>query len=224
MNLIDQLKQKIEGKHIKVVYPEGSDERIVKAAVRLAQDNLADPIILGTKEEVEAILAKHQMNLPDNVEIIDPKTYPDNLFDEMLDSFLKRRAGKNTADQGREWLRNVNNYFGTMLVYMKKADCMVSGAINPTGDTVRPALQLIKTKPSVSRRSRSLTLGKDFGATEIVSERDDAAIEHVMQLTNNVGADAVLECVGAASRNCLCTSWCKNRTRWLTTWIKYGSC
>ncbi|HIX01191.1 MAG TPA: phosphate acetyltransferase [Candidatus Ligilactobacillus excrementigallinarum] len=163
MNLIDQLKQKIEGKHIKVVYPEGSDERIVKAAVRLAQDNLADPIILGTKEEVEAILAKHQMNLPANVEIIDPKTYPDNLFDEMLDSFLKRRAGKNTADQGREWLRNVNNYFGTMLVYMKKADCMVSGAINPTGDTVRPALQLIKTKPSVSRTSGAFIMTRNDG-------------------------------------------------------------
>lgn len=77
----------------------------------------------------------------------------------------------------------------------------------------------------MSHHEDRATLGKDFGATEIVSERDDVAIEHVMQLTNNVGADAVLECVGAdSSSNCLCTSWCKSRTRWLTTWIKYGSC
>lgn len=163
MDLIENLKAKIKGKKIKIVFPEGNDERIVKAAVRLAQDDLSDPIILGTKEQVESILNANQMNLPKNIEIIDPKTYPEEQFNEMLQAFLDRRNGKNTAEQGREWLRNVNNYFGTMLVYMKKADCMVSGASNPTGDTVRPALQIIKTKPGVSKTSGSFIMTRNDG-------------------------------------------------------------
>lgn len=163
MNLIDKLKAKIENKNIKIVFPEGNDERVVKAAVRLAQDNLAYPIILGAVEDVEAILNANDLELPANAEIIDPKKYPEEQFNEMLDSFLDRRAGKNTSDQGREWLRNVNNYFGIMLVYMKEADCMVSGASNPTGDTVRPALQIIKTKPGVSRTSGSFIMTRNGG-------------------------------------------------------------
>ncbi|MGX5377863.1 phosphate acetyltransferase [Ligilactobacillus sp. LYQ135] len=163
MDLIENLKAKIKGKKIKIVFPEGNDERIIKAAVRLAQDDLSDPIILGTKEQVESILNANQMNLPENIEIIDPKTYPEEQFNEMLQAFLDRRNGKNTAEQGREWLRNVNNYFGTMLVYMKKADCMVSGASNPTGDTVRPALQIIKTKPGVSKTSGSFIMTRNDG-------------------------------------------------------------
>lgn len=163
MDLIENLKAKIKGKKIKIVFPEGNDERIVKAAVRLAQDDLSDPIILGTKKQVESILNANQMNLPENIEIIDPKTYPEEQFNEMLQAFLDRRNGKNTAEQGREWLRNVNNYFGTMLVYMKKADCMVSGASNPTGDTVRPALQIIKTKPGVSKTSGSFIMTRNDG-------------------------------------------------------------
>lgn len=163
MDLIENLKAKIKGKKIKIVFPEGNDERIVKAAARLAQDDLSDPIILGTKEQVESILNANQMSLPENIEIIDPKTYPEEQFNEMLQAFLDRRNGKNTAEQGREWLRNVNNYFGTMLVYMKKADCMVSGASNPTGDTVRPALQIIKTKPGVSKTSGSFIMTRNDG-------------------------------------------------------------
>lgn len=163
MDLIENLKAKIKGKKIKIVFPEGNDERIVKAAVRLAQDDLSDPIILGTKEQVESILNANQMNLPENIEIIDPKTYSEEQFNEMLQAFIDRRNGKNTAEQGREWLRNVNNYFGTMLVYMKKADCMVSGASNPTGDTVRPALQIIKTKPGVSKTSGSFIMTRNDG-------------------------------------------------------------
>ena len=163
MDLIENLKQKIKGKGIKVVFPEGSDERIVKAACRLAQDGLADPIILGTEAEVNAVLNASQITLPSNAEVIDPKTYPDDQFDEMLNAFVERRKGKNTPDEGREWLRNVNNYFGIMLVYMHKADCMVSGAISPTGDTVRPALQIIKTKPGVSRTSGSFIMTRNDG-------------------------------------------------------------
>lgn len=163
MSLIDNLKNKIKGKGIRIVFPEGTDQRVVKAACRLAQDDLVHPIILGEKQTVTSILDKNAMSLPSTVEIIDPKTYPVEKFNEMVAAFLERRKGKNTKEQALDWLRNINNYFGTMLVYMKKADGLVSGAINPTGDTVRPALQIIKTKPGISRTSGSFIMTRNNG-------------------------------------------------------------
>lgn len=163
MDLIENLKRKIKDRGIKIVFPEGNDERVVKAACRLAQDDLVNPIILGSEAEIQAILAANQIQQPSNVTIVNPQTYPDDQFEEMLDAFVDRRNGKNTAEEGRQWLRNINNYFGTMMVYMHQADCLVSGASNPTGDTVRPALQIIKTKPGVSRTSGSFIMTRDNG-------------------------------------------------------------
>lgn len=77
----------------------------------------------------------------------------------MVEAFVERRKGKNTKEQAETMLRDVN-YFGTMLVYMDKADGLVSGAIHSTGDTVRPALQIIKTKPGVSRTSGAFVMVK----------------------------------------------------------------
>ena len=94
-----------------------------------------------------------------DIELIDPNTYPEDKFAEMVEAFVERRKGKNTKEQAETMLRDVN-YFGTMLVYMDKADGLVSGAIHSTGDTVRPALQIIKTKPGVSRTSGAFVMVK----------------------------------------------------------------
>lgn len=91
----------------------------------------------------------YRFNL-DGIEILDPKDYAE--FDAMVDAFVERRNGKATEEQAREILTDVN-YFGTMLVYMGKADGLVSGAAHSTADTVRPALQIIKTREGVSRTS-----------------------------------------------------------------------
>lgn len=85
-----------------------------------------------------------------NIEVIDPST--SELKAELVDAFVERRKGKATQEQAEELLGNVN-YFGTMLVYTGKAAGLVSGAAHSTGDTVRPALQVIKTKPGVSKTS-----------------------------------------------------------------------
>ena len=85
-----------------------------------------------------------------NIEVIDPST--SELKSELVDAFVERRKGKATQEQAEELLENVN-YFGTMLVYTGKAAGLVSGAAHSTGDTVRPALQVIKTKPGVSKTS-----------------------------------------------------------------------
>src|SRR5699024_2424017 len=82
--------------------------------------------------------------------ILDPDNY--DAFDEMVEAFVERRSGKATQEDAKEILKDAN-YFGTMLVYMNKADGLVSGAAHSTGDTVRPALQIIKTKEGISKTS-----------------------------------------------------------------------
>lgn len=156
MELFEGLKAKISGKNIKVVFPEGSDARIVGAAVRLASDGLCHPIVLGNREEITRV-ADEKGFMVDRLEIIDPKEYAEK--DAMIDALVERRNGKLTREDAAKWVENVN-YFGTMLTYMGLADAMVSGAIHSTGDTVRPALQIIKTKPGVSRTSGAFIMSK----------------------------------------------------------------
>jgi phosphate acetyltransferase len=141
-NIIDELKGKIIGKSLKIVFPESNDERIVEAAIRLAEEGLVEPILIKTEQEIAPGFDTSKCT------IIDPKNYLG--FEEMVESFVARRKGKATESQARQMLLN-ENYFGTMLVYMNKADGLVSGACHSTGDTVRPALQIIKTKPGISR-------------------------------------------------------------------------
>jgi len=141
-NIILELKQKIAGKGLRIVFPESSDERILEAAIKLCKEELIQPVLIGN---IKDIPAKYDIS---QCEVINPKEYKD--FDKMVKSFVERRKGKNTIEEARKLLIN-ENYFGTMLVYMGKANGLVSGATRSTGETVRPALQIIKTKPGISR-------------------------------------------------------------------------
>ncbi|MCW6653690.1 phosphate acetyltransferase [Aerococcaceae bacterium NML191292] len=149
MAMFKRLASNIEGKGIRIVFPEANDKRVLGAAVRLKVDHLVEPILLGNVEEVRELAAQNSWAI-DNFTIIDPENY--DAFDEMVTAFVERRKGKSTVEQAQSLLKDVS-YFGTMLVYMGLADGLVSGAIHSTGDTVRPALQIIKTKPGVSRTS-----------------------------------------------------------------------
>lgn len=149
MDLFESLKQKVSGKGMRIVFPEATDARILNAVVRLHSEGLVVPILIGNQAEVHKAAENYRFNL-DGIEILDPKDYAE--FDAMVDAFVERRNGKATEEQAREILTDVN-YFGTMLVYMGKADGLVSGAAHSTADTVRPALQIIKTREGVSRTS-----------------------------------------------------------------------
>lgn len=148
-DLFEGLKQKISGRNVKIVFPEGLDERILKAAGRLATERLLTPILVGNIEAVQAKASELGVNL-DNAEIYDPQSYAG--MDELVAAFVDRRKGKATEEDARKILLD-ENYFGTMLVYLKKAEGLVSGAAHSTADTVRPALQIIKTKQGVSKTS-----------------------------------------------------------------------
>lgn len=154
MDMFKSLSQKIEGKNIKIVYPEATDPRVLGAAVRLMSDSLVEPLLLGNPDEIQAVAEDRNWNIS-SIEIIDPKNYAE--FDAMVAAFVERRKGKNTEEQARQMLQD-NAYFGTMLVYMDKADGLVCGAQYSTGDTVRPALQIIKTRPGVKLTSGAFVM------------------------------------------------------------------
>lgn len=157
MDLFSIVKEKVAGKGLSIVFPEGTDERILKAASRLAADNVVKPILVGNAEEVQQNASSVGVSL-EGIEVLDPNTYPE--YDLLVEKFVERRKGKATEEQAREMLKD-ENYFGTMLVYLHKADGLVSGAAHSTADTVRPALQIIKTKPGVKRTSGAFIMVRD---------------------------------------------------------------
>lgn len=156
-DLFEVLKQKISGKNLKIVFPEGTDERIVKAAARLAGEKILIPILLGHVDAIQTKAKELGVSL-DGAEVYDPETFAG--IDELVTAFVERRKGKATAQEARKILLD-ENYFGTMLVYVKKADGLVSGAAHSTADTVRPALQIIKTKEGVDKTSGVFIMVRD---------------------------------------------------------------
>lgn len=179
MDFFDELKLKLKGKNIRLVFPEAEDERILLAAVRLKAENLIQPVLLAKKEAVEPLAKKCGVHL-EGLEFIDPATYPQK--EEMIAAFVERRKGKTSVEQATSLIADVN-YFGTMLTYMGAVDGMVSGAVHSTGDTVRPALQIIKTKPGVSRTS---------GAFLLLRGREDQERYIFADCAINVNPDASL--------------------------------
>lgn len=143
------LKAKVSGWDRKIVFPEALDERVLKAAGRLANDGVLTPVLVGNMEAIQEKAKELKVSL-ERAEIYDPEKYVE--LDEMVAALVERRKGKATEEQARTMLKD-ENYFGTMLVYMKKADGLVSGAVHSTADTVRPALQIIKMKPGLSKTS-----------------------------------------------------------------------
>ena len=126
-----------------IVFTEGTDPRILEASSRLLAGTFLTPILVGNEDEVHAAAEEAGYNIR-GAQILNPATYPE--MDAMVEEMVALRKGKMTAEQCKDALQH-GNYFGTMLVKMGVADCLLGGATYSTADTVRPALQLIKTKP-----------------------------------------------------------------------------
>ena len=151
-NLVEVLKQNPR----KIVYTEGTDARILEAAARLKADGFLTPILVGNVDDVKKAAADGGFDI-EGLEIIDPENYEG--FDEMVAKMVELRKGKMTEEECRAALSK-SNYFGTMLVKMGKADSLLGGATYSTADTVRPALQLIKTKPGANLVSSCFILSR----------------------------------------------------------------
>ena len=141
--MFDRLIEKLKENPRKIVFTEGHDARILDAAARLKKEGFLTPILIGNVETVRAKAAEGGYDI-EGLEIIDPATYPE--MGAMVEKMVELRKGKMSAEDCRTALLK-GNYFGTMLVKLGYADSLLGGATYSTADTVRPALQLVKTKP-----------------------------------------------------------------------------
>ncbi|MBQ6756095.1 MAG: phosphate acetyltransferase [Oscillospiraceae bacterium] len=159
MDLFENLKAQLQGKGKRIVFTEGHDPRIMEATGKLLADGLLTPVLIGNVDVVRENAKNCGVDLGDT-EILDPATYPE--MDALVQKMVELRKGKMTEEECRTLLQK-GNYFGTMLVKMGKADCLLGGATYSTADTVRPALQLIKTRPGAHLVSSAFILSRDFG-------------------------------------------------------------
>ena len=161
----------------KIVFTEGSDPRILEASSRLLASNFLHPILVGDPDEIEKAAEESGFNIR-GAEIIDPKKF--DRMDEMVDLFCELRKSKGVTPEQARGILSQANYFGTMLVKMGIADALLGGATYSTADTVRPALQLIKTKPGNSIVSSCFILVRPSatGENEVLAMSDCAINIH----------------------------------------------
>jgi len=139
---------KAKSKPKKIVFPEGSEEKILRACQVIIDEGIATPILLGKKEEVIQKAKELSLDILDSVEIIEPSKYPK--FDEYVEEFFKMRQKKGvTRVEAEKTLKNPN-YFGSLMIHLGDADCLVSGLTMHYPETIRPALQVVKIKPELS--------------------------------------------------------------------------
>ena len=155
MSMVDDIKKKAQSKLMTIVLPEGDEPRTVQAAKIIKDDGLAKPVLLGSKTAVEKT-AKDTNTDISGIEIIDPATSPkaENYAKEL---FELRKAKGVTEEDAAKLVQDVM-YYGIMMVKTGDADGLVSGAVHTTGDMLRPALQLIKTKPGIKVVSSSFLM------------------------------------------------------------------
>ena len=172
MGMFDKLIANLKASRKTIVFTEGTDKRIQEAAARLLNDDLMDVILCGNVDEVKASAAKNGFDVS-KATVLDPLTYPE--MDAMVAAMVELRKGKMTEDECRAALQK-SNYFGTMLVKLGKADALLGGATYSTADTVRPALQIVKTRKGSSLVSSSFVLFREKDGVEERIVMGDCAI------------------------------------------------
>lgn len=132
----------------RIVFPEGNEEKILRACQVIIDEGIAKPILLGKKDAIIQKVKELSLEILDNTEIIEPEKYP--RLDEYVEEFFQMRQRKGvTKVEAEEILKNPN-YFGSLMVHMEDADCLVSGLNMHYPETIRPALQVVKIKPELN--------------------------------------------------------------------------
>ena len=147
MELMKKFKDKAKGNKQTIVLPEGNEPRILQAAEKILQEGIADLIILGKEEEINKKVKELGINIKE-ARIINPVN--SNLFAEFTDIYFELRKHKGIKREDAAKLMEDVLYFATMLVHTDRAAGLVAGSINATGDVLRPAFQVIKTRENVS--------------------------------------------------------------------------
>ena len=146
MSFIDELKDKAKKQIKTIILTESEDKRVLKAAEKVKKEGFAKIILIGNKEEAVNLAKENNIDIS-GIEIINP--IESNKFDEYVNKFYELRKAKGmTLEKAKEVLKD-NMYFGTMMVKEGDADGLVSGACHSTANTLRPALQILKTAPGI---------------------------------------------------------------------------
>ena len=172
MAMFDKLLSNLKNNRKTLVFTEGTDARILSAADRLLKEDLMNIILCGNVNEVAEAAKKGNFNVS-KATVLDPLTYEG--MDEMVQKMVELRKGKMTEDACKDSLMK-SNYFGTMLVKMGKADALLGGATYSTADTVRPALQLVKTKKGANLVSSAFILTREGNSNLDTIAMGDCAI------------------------------------------------
>ena len=161
--LIEKIKAKASSDIKRIVLPEGDEKRTVQAAAILKKDGIAEPVLIGNPDSVKAAATKNGADIT-GIEIIDPATSPK--ASSYADTLYELRKAKGVTPEDAVKLVADPMYFGIMMIKCGDADGLVSGAVHTTGDMLRPALQIIKTKPEMKVVSSSFLMdcpNRDLG-------------------------------------------------------------
>lgn len=155
MGLIDKVRAKAKSDIKKIVLPEGDEIRTVEAASILKKEGLADPILIGNPDSVNKVASDLGVDIT-GIEIINPETSLQTV--SYAKSLYELRKSKGVTEEDAQKLVLDPMYFGIMMIKSGDADGLVSGAVHTTGDMLRPALQIIKTKPQMKLVSSSFLM------------------------------------------------------------------
>ena len=179
MNLLEHIVARAKSDKQRIVLPEATEERTLRAADRVLADSIAELILIGNPDELKELAAKWDLHNIDKATIVDPLNNPKaEEYAELL-AELRKKKGM-TIEQARELVKNPL-YLGCMIIKTEGADGQISGALSTTGDTLRPALQIIKCAPGVTCVSGAmlmLTHEHQYGDDGIIV-RGDVAVTPV---------------------------------------------
>ena len=148
MNLLEHIVARAKSDKQRIVLPEATEERTLRAADRVLADSIAELILIGNPDELKELAAKWDLHNIDKATIVDPLNNPKaEEYAELL-AELRKKKGM-TIEQARELVKDPL-YLGCMIIKTEGADGQISGALSTTGDTLRPALQIIKCAPGVT--------------------------------------------------------------------------
>ena len=156
MNLLEHIVARAKSDKQRIVLPEATEERTLRAADRVLADDIANLILIGNPDEINALAAKWDLHNIGKATIVDPENNPKSEEYAALLAELRKKKGM-TIEQARELVKNPL-YLGCMIIKTEGADGQISGALSTTGDTLRPALQIIKCAPGVSCVSGAMLL------------------------------------------------------------------
>ena len=159
MSLIDQIVARAKANKQRIVLPEAEEERTLIAADKVLEQEIADLILIGNPDKVTALAKQHNLQNIGKATLIDPENYEKS--EEMAQLLTKLREKKGmTIEKARELVKNPL-YLGCLIIKSEGADGQISGALSTTGDTLRPALQIIKTAPGITCVSGAMLMITD---------------------------------------------------------------